>query len=225
MEEEIPQFSSPDDFKFMTDITIDGESYFKLFGWFYWYIFFTEILTHCENDLLNSDLFSDETMAQLNEPLPLDLMNDVKCNMYMEPNLSPPNMNFESSASPGKVSYPKLQPVNNNIPSPAFSPIHSQSISSSPVVQNLQVKNVPLPVQNPTAVIISSSNLQHNTQPLVYTSLPVENQHIILQQSNSKIHSNNQKNAPVILQNIQQPVLLQAKILKSDSQVCLIYCM
>lgn len=225
MGDEIPQFSSPDDFKFMTDITIDGEFYYKTFLLIYWDIFFTEILTHCENDLLSSDLFSDETMAHLNEPLPLDLMDDVKCNMYMEQNLPPRNMNFDSSASPGSVSYPKLQPLTNNIPSPTFSPIHSQPVSSSPVVQNLQVKNVPLPVQNPTAVIISSPNLQHNTQSLVYTSLPVENQHIILQQSSTKIQSNNQKNAPVILQNIQQPVLLQAKILKTDSQVCLIYFM
>lgn len=169
---------------------------------------------------MSSDLFSDETMAHLNEPLPLDLIDDVKCNMFMEQNLPPSNMNFDSSAS-----YPKLQPVNNNIPIPTFSPIQSQPVSSSPVVQNLQVKNIPHPVQNPTAVIISSPNLQHNTQPLVYTSLPVENQHIILQQSNTKIQSNNQKNTPVILQNIQQPVLLQAKILKTDSQVCLIFFM
>lgn len=170
-------------------------------------------MTHCENDLLGSDLFSDETMAQLNEPLPLDLLEDVKCNMYMDQNPPSPNINFDL-----------LQPLNNNIPSPAFSPIQSQPVSKNPVVQNLQVKNVSLPVTNPTTVIISSPNLQHNTQPLVYTSLPVENQHIILQQSNSKIQPSNQKNSPVILQNIQQPVLLQAKIIKTDSQVGFIYC-
>lgn len=35
MGDEIPQFSSPDDFKFMTDITIDGKFYYTIFLLFY----------------------------------------------------------------------------------------------------------------------------------------------------------------------------------------------
>lgn len=182
--------------------------------------FFVDILTHCENDLLNSDLFGDETMAQLQDPVPLNLMEDVKPNNFLNPSIISPNNNFELQASNRNTTYPNLSPHNNNVSNSAY-PIHAQPVPKNPTIQNVQVKNnVSLPVQNPTAVIISSSNMQHNSQPLVYTSLPVENQHIILQQSNLKAQSNSQKNAPVILQNIQQPVLLQAKLIKTDSQVC-----
>lgn len=179
-------------------------------------------MTHCENDLLNSDLFGDETMAQLQEPLPLQLMEDVKPNNFMNPTLMSPNNNFESPLSTRNTTYPNISPHNNNnnVSNSAYSPIHSQPVPNNPTIQNVQVKNVSLPVQNPTAVIISSPNIQHNSPPLVYTSLPVENQHIILQQGNVKTQSNSQKNAPMILQNIQQPVLLQAKLIKTDSQVC-----
>lgn len=185
-------------------------------------IFVVDILTHCENDLLNSDLFGDETMAQLQEPLPLDLMDNVKPNNFLNPSLLSPNNGFESPVvSTRNTAYANVSPHNNNNPvsNSAYSPIHSQPVPNNPPIQNVQVKNVSLPVQNPTAVIISSPSMQHNSQPLVYTSLPVENQHIILQQGNVKSQSNSQKNAPVILQNIQQPVLLQAKLIKSDSQV------
>lgn len=162
-------------------------------------------------------------MAQLQDPLPLNLMEDVKPNNFLNPSIISPNNNFELQVSNRNTTYPNLSPHNNNnnVSNSAYSPIHAQPVPKNPTIQNVQVKsNVSLPVQNPTAVIISSSNMQHTSQPLVYTSLPVENQHIILQQSSLKAQSNNQKNAPVILQNIQQPVLLQAKLIKSDSQVC-----
>lgn len=65
-------------------------------------------------------------------------------------------------------------------------------------------------VQKPTTVIISQS------QPLVYSSLPIQNNHIILQTKD--------QNQPVLVQNINQispdnvqQLLLQAKIVKNKT--------
>lgn len=169
--------------------------------------------------MLEGDLFGDETMAHLNDPMPLQLIQDVKCNSFNTSPLSPNRNIFNTPLNNTHKSYPNVPPQ-NNASTPNYAHLHSQPVPNNPVVQNVQVKNVSLPVQNPTTVIISSPNLQHNTQPLVYTSLPVENQHILLQQGNATTTSTNgHKNGPVILQNIQQPVLLQAKIITSDSQV------
>lgn len=210
MEEGIPRFQQQDDF--MSDLMFDGE-FTGNNRWFLLLYIFVDIL-NCENeDLLNGDLFGDETMAQLNaDQLPLDLIDDVRCNQFMNPSDISPNNNFETLL-PNRTTY-------SNIPSPNHN-LGNTTYPQLPLQANLQIKNVSLPVQNPTTVIISSPNVQHNTQPLVYTSLPVENQqHIILQPGNAKPQSNGHKNAPVILQNIQQPVLLQAKLIKGDNQVC-----
>lgn len=158
-------------------------------------------------------------MAQLTDQTPLDLMEDAKCNNFINTGILSQSHNFETQLSTRTSTFPNISPTNSNASDSTYVPLHSQQIPNNPVVPNLQVKNVSLPVQNPTTVIISSPNMQHNAQPLVYTSLPVDNQHIILQQANSKSQAGSPKSGPVILQNIQQPVLLQAKLIKGDTQV------
>lgn len=160
----------------------------------------------------SADLFGEDTMDQLGNPL--NIMDDVKPSLVL-----PNHNNFEDIPAPNKnTQYNNITSNSKNVPNPWFSPIHSQPVSNNTAIPNMQVKNV-LPVQNPTTVIISSSNIQHNSQPLVYTSLPMENQHILQQQSSGNVSSNSSKSTPVILQNIQQPVLLQAKLIKSDNKV------
>lgn len=160
---------------------------------------------------MNSNFFGEDSIsdvAQLNGTTdPLDLIDSVKCDQFMDTSIVSSNNQFQTSI-PNTSSYQNVSAQRDNITSPPY------SLPSQP---NLQVKNVSLPVQNPTTVIISSPNIQHNAQPLVYTSLPVEN-HIILQKSNLNSQMSSQKNTPVILQNIQQPVLL-TKLIKSENQV------
>ncbi|XP_072385762.1 sterol regulatory element-binding protein 1 [Diabrotica undecimpunctata] len=194
-----------------------------------------DILDHCENELLKSELFDDDAFMALDDNVSMDLMNfnDLEQSSLIKnsPTFSPNNYSnsslFDSSQSPLSQSYPSplLDNSSLNAPiSPKYSPVQPQ-----PIVQNVQIKNVAVPVQNlQNSVIISSANLQQTTQPVVYTTnIPVQNQHIILQQDNSKGQGGRQKGQRgVLVQNIQQipvdqmqPVVLQAKILKTDSQV------
>lgn len=186
---------------------------------------------------MKSDLFGDEALSQLEEDLPMD--DITPCDLIDLRDLPDPNTFLNSqTALPPSLSLdqqssifdtPQVSPSYTSTPqriinqSPKYSPSPTQT-NNSPVVQNIQLKNVTLPLQNQTAVIISSESLSQAAQPVVYTSLPIQNQHIILQSNGSQ--SSKQKSRPVVLQNIQQisseqiqPVVLQAKIIKSDAQV------
>ncbi|CAG9819718.1 unnamed protein product [Phaedon cochleariae] len=199
MEDNLSHLASTDDFNMIPDLTgID------------------DILNHCESELLKNGqlLFGDDALLHLSDEVPLDLMdfNELgDSSTLLDPQtLSPPVRSSSVFASP-QVS-PQVSPFPNT------NPEYSQPV--------LQVKNVPLPVQNPTAMIISTPNLQpgSHTQSVVYTSLPIQGQHIIVQSSNN-VQGSRQKSRPVIVQNIQQiqtehmqPVVLQGKIIKSDQQ-------
>ncbi|XP_018580011.1 sterol regulatory element-binding protein 1 isoform X2 [Anoplophora glabripennis] len=215
MEENISHFTSPGDFNLIPELAgID------------------DIFKHCENELMKSDLFGDEALSHLDDDL---LMEDISSLDLIDLHNPSPFLNSQATLPPSLpldqqssiFDTPQVSPSYTSTPqhinrSPKYSPSPTQT-KSSPVVQNIQLKNVTLPIQNQTAVIISSENLSQTTQPLVYTSLPIQNQHIILQ---SNTTPPKQKSRPVVLQNIQQisseqmqPVVLQAKIIKSDSQV------
>ncbi|KAG5883119.1 hypothetical protein JTB14_011522 [Gonioctena quinquepunctata] len=201
MDEDLSHFTSSGDFNFFSDLTsID------------------DLIKHCESNEIDSGLFGDDAALNLDNSVPMDLMdfNDLHSSALLDPQSVstplPQNSLFNS---------PQITPFNNSLVEniPEFNPSPPQ-----PIIQNVRVKNVSLPVQNPTTVIISSANLQPTTQSLIYTNVPIQGQHIILQQG-SKAQGVRQKGRPVILQNIQQipsdqmqPVLLQAKIIKSDSQ-------
>nr|XP_023025078.1 sterol regulatory element-binding protein 1 [Leptinotarsa decemlineata] len=199
MDEDLANFTASGDFNLFSELTsID------------------DLIKHCESNELECDLFGGDASLPLHDTVPMDFdFGDLHSSTMLSPQtVSPPLTQtsiFDSS---------QPTPFSNHIKKvPEYSP------TSQPALQSVQVKNVPLPVQNPTAVIISSPNLQPTTQPLVYTNIPIQGQHIILQQG-TKGHSGRQKGRPVILQNIHQisseqmqPVLLQAKIIKSDSQV------
>lgn len=184
---------------------------------------------------MKSDLFGDEALSHMEDDLPMDDISQFDLIDLHSPNnflnsqtALPPRLPLDQQSS--IFDTPQVSPSYTSTPqqilnrSPKYSPSPTQT-NNSPVIQNIQLKNVTLPLQNQTAVIISSESLTQATQPVVYTSLPIQNQHIILQQGNGT-QSNKQKSRPVVLQNIQQisseqiqPVVLQAKIIKSDSQV------
>ncbi|KAJ8931037.1 hypothetical protein NQ314_016065 [Rhamnusium bicolor] len=188
-----------------------------------------DILNQCENELMKSELFGDDALSQLDDPLPMDdLSFDItdlqNPNTYLNPTLSSPIPLDQQSSI---FDTPQVSPNYSSSPQQLINPSPEYSVQSqnNGKVQNIQLKNVSLPIQNPTTVIISSENFSQSTQPLVYTSLPIQNQHIILQQSNNKTPSR-QKGRSVVLQNIQQipseqiqPMVLQAKIIKTDTQV------
>ncbi|XP_057662115.1 sterol regulatory element-binding protein 1 [Diorhabda carinulata] len=178
-----------------------------------------DILNHCENDLFKSELFNHDALMALDENIPIDLMDFE--DTLQKTNYFPLNTNSE------EIKLPESYSLADNVKS---SPIQALQVTQ-PVVQNIQIENVQVPVQSiQNPVIISSANLQQTTQPVVYTaSIPIQNQHIILQQSASTSKGQNGKQKgqrSVLVQNIQQipvdqmqPVVLQAKILKTDSQV------
>nr|CAH7720133.1 unnamed protein product [Callosobruchus chinensis] len=194
MDKDIPGFSSTEEFNLMPDLTgID------------------DILNQCETELLKNELFGDDALSQLDESLDLAALGD---NFMDSQNTTNPLLT-RSFESPTAVSTPYTT-VPNTSTNPFITPT-TQKLSN-PIVQNIEVKNV-LPIQNPT-MIISSPNMQQNSQPLVYASLPLQNQQVLMQQKQGS-----QKGTPMIVQNLQQistdqiqPVLLQAKILKSDIQ-------
>ncbi|CAH1966667.1 unnamed protein product [Acanthoscelides obtectus] len=192
MDKDIPGFSSTEEINLMPDLTgID------------------DILDHCETELLKSELFGDDALSQLNESLDLAALGDSFMDTQNAPN---PTLSrtFESTAA--------LSTPYTSVPTTSANPFIPQTTSKdgSPVhnLQNVQVKNV-VPIQSPT-MIISSPSFQQNSQPLVYASLPLQNQQVLMPQKQGR---------QVFVQNLQQisadhiqPVLLQAKILKTDNQ-------
>ncbi|KAJ8979872.1 hypothetical protein NQ317_008522 [Molorchus minor] len=190
MDEDISSFASTGDFNLISDLAgID------------------DILNHCENELMKSELFGDEALSQLDEHLPMDdisfdLTDLQNTDTFLNPQtLSPLPVEVRNQQS-SVFDTPQVSPVYASTPQNLISKnskfSHVQSQNNTPLIQNLQLKNVSLPVQNPTTVIIS-----------IASRLP-----------------GRQKSGSVVLQNIQQiqpdqiqPVVLQAKIVKSDSQV------
>ncbi|KAJ8913438.1 hypothetical protein NQ315_017182 [Exocentrus adspersus] len=215
MEENISHFTSSGDFNLLPDLAgID------------------DILKHCESELMKSELFGDEALSQLDDDLPMEEVSSFDLDNSLNPNTF---LNSQTTLSQSLPLDQQSSVFNTPQVSPSYTSTPQQIVkerkcapapvqNNKPVIQNIQLKNVTtLPVSNPTTVIISSENLSQTTQPVVYTSLPIQNQHIILQ---SNTTTNKQKGRPVVLQNIQpitsdqiQPVVLQAKIIKTDAQV------
>ncbi|KAJ8944996.1 hypothetical protein NQ318_010198 [Aromia moschata] len=219
MDENISHFASSGDFSLIPELAgID------------------DILDHCENELMKSELFNEDALSHLEDQLPMDdlsfdLSDLQNHNTYLNPQTLSPSLPVDQTRDHKSSVFdtPQVSPTYTSTSqqhvnqSPKYSHVRNPN-SVSPVIQNLQLKNVSLPVQNPATVIITSENISQTTQPLVYTSLPIQNQHIILQQN--KPSAGRQKGHPVVLQNIQQiqsdqiqPVVLQAKIIKHESQV------
>lgn len=138
-----------------------------------------------------------------------------------------PSFSSKSLFEPPIYSSPPL--IENNVKFTNISPKPEPILPDIQNIQNIQIKNVSLPVQTSSPIIISSSNNLHTRQPsVIYTTVPIQNQHIILQQQGNK-RGSSKNNGPVLVQNIQQipveqmqPVVLQAKIIKTDAQVSLL---
>lgn len=86
-----------------------------------------------------------------------------------------------------------------------------QNIKNFPQSQTTNVKpnkvQLKQPVQNPAAVIISSSNLPQASQQLLYSNIPTVQgtSHIILQNAPKILPANEQiRTQPVLVQNIAQ---------------------
>ncbi|CAH1111699.1 unnamed protein product [Psylliodes chrysocephalus] len=207
MDEDLPNFSSQDDFSQIPDLSgID------------------DLLNHCENDLLlKSELFGDESLLDIEDNVLMDF-SDLQSNNSVTDQDYLPSFSSKSLFEPPIYSSPPL--IENNVKFTNISPKPEPILPDVQNIQNIQIKNVSLPVQTSSPIIISSSNNLHTRQPsVIYTTVPIQNQHIILQQQGNK-RGSSKNNGPVLVQNIQQipveqmqPVVLQAKIIKTDAQV------
>lgn len=170
-----------------------------------------DILENCDNELLKTEF--EDAFAQLDEPLPIDWMSlneDYQGSLILDQKFDVKHDGFSNFQADEKPTFKQsVAPTNN--------------CNSNAVLQNVQINNVQMPLPNTRTMIISSANLQPASQPLIYTSIPIQNQPIIIQ-DNKQIKQNvGQKAGPVILQNVQhiptETLVLQAKLLRTENKV------
>ncbi|CAG9766585.1 unnamed protein product [Ceutorhynchus assimilis] len=157
------------------------------------------------DEILKSDLFEDGgILSQLGE-LQMDLdLDNIQNDTFLNPQTLSPNDSAYHSDSP-------------YIATPALSPPYQTVPPYQVVVPQTQIKS---PV-----LISSAGTVPSTTSHVVYSTLPLQNQHIIVQQQSlSKKKGSKQAKNPVIVQNIGQltaeqvsPVVLQAKLITAEN--------
>lgn len=199
-----------------------------------------DLISNCESELLKNDLFEND--AFLDDSLRIDDLDilGLQNSFFDTPSLSP-------TVEQALFNAPVNQPVSTSTPLQQSPLINVQNVQYvSPQVQqrqNIHIKTevkpdslISFPVHqqlsNTATVIISSANLPHNAQHMVYSNIqPMQtNQHVVLQQTPSikvpTLNKNIPKGQQLLIQSVgqipvdkMQQVLLQTKLIKSEPHI------
>lgn len=178
---------------------------------------FPDLLSNCDSELLDNVLFSDESLMQLDQLDMLDshLQMDIKPALDIKPDLT--KLQARNYTLLTHTTAPIIQqttPV-QIAPQITTTPILKQTVRQH--VQNIAPQLTPIKAKTSASiqpVIITTTSLPlQNSPQMIYS--PIQGQHIILSNNGGTL----KKSSPLLVQNIgQQPVLLPAKLLKTEPQ-------
>lgn len=178
---------------------------------------FPDLLRNCESELLlNNDLFSDESLMQLDQLDMLEdhLQMDIKPGLDIKPDLSKlqtQNYTIITQSTTSLIQPQQTAPVQIT-PQITTTPIQPQIVRQQQNIASLTPIKAKTSTTSVQPLIITTTSLPlQNSPQMIYS--PIQGQHIILANNGGTL----KKTSPLIVQNIgQQPVLLPAKILKTE---------
>ncbi|KAL1509606.1 hypothetical protein ABEB36_004316 [Hypothenemus hampei] len=180
------------------------------------------------DDILKEELFNDELLSQLEIPMDLDL-DGIQNGPFLNPQtLSPNDSAYHSDTSFSLTNSPQVSPtyLHANEHQPNQLDVFNQQVLTTPAQKVATKTSIN---QAKPKVIITPSGIPQNNSTVVYSTIPIQNQHIIVQSQGVNKRKQNVKNAnkgAMIVPNITQissdqvaPVVLQAKLLTTESAV------